>query len=1058
MVDASDQTVVGTLTDGDSLALDDPDNGRYGIRADLKSGEEIGSARLELTGAKNVAQTENIAPYSLYGDDADGLNGESLPAGEYTLTATAYAERGLGGTVLGTLAVSFTVTGPAPEEEDQNNPATGAPTISGTAQVDETLTAETSDISDADGLNNPSFAYQWVGNDADISGATKSTYTLVDADEGRTIKVRVSFTDGAGNPESLTSAPTAPVAPAPEETDISIPIWSGTLTVGAFNTTPTFGHTGVLNPNVGSLCPNSFVLDGTTYTVGIVESGEDYLTNLGVDQELPMAFALEVDGVLLESSDASSATYTYAYLYTWSGTGTDWRVGRELPVSLVAREPVQNAPRTGTPSICGTAEVGQTLTAHTLGNAAFSYQWVGNDGTAETDIAGATGSSYALARADEGKTFKVRVSFTDGDGNSQSLTSGPTAVVAPKPNTPSTGAPTISGVAQVGQTLTADKSGISDADGLGGAVFSYQWARGDGTTDTNIAGATGSSYTLVEADEDKTITVRVSFTDDWDNAESQTSEATTTVVDALTPANLSVEVQEDGFLVTWVAPSEDAESITGYRVQRTLVNTEDGNKHLFLVTVPGASTTELLDHGSGEAGTYTYEVSALRDGEPPATSTVQLVIQHLASDHLDSDFMHVVESVCTRTAQVRDAIVAAVSGVSDCADITSEHLRSITSLDLSGQGITTLRDTDFANLDLVKTLDLSGNSLTSIPTDGRFYGVSSFHQSGTRGPLTFFRGYAPLKTLDLSDNQITSLPDRGFYWLIKLENLDLSGNSLTRLPEGAFEQRFFSRLRVLDLSSNDLSSISAYLNTGTSYKGTFDTTRELQKLDLSDNDLTNLARGTFHGPIELQGWKADWEYITWTLNDGRTARGWYPVRVYKVPGLKTLDLSGNGMVTAPREIWDGDCNSQVPNLTIYPGNPVRTCAGAQVWSATMTVGVHYATPESIGWDGDADIYEGDALTDADFEYESETYEVLLIAIPFGNPPILIITFDDVNYGSIDDEDVRKVMTLYIDGEIFPLKDVTSYVENSMGHHVLRWSDPGLTWAADDTVELEIRVK
>ena len=132
MVDASDQTVVGTLTDGDSLALDDPDNGSYGIRADLESGEEIGSARLELTGAKDVAQTENIAPYSLYGDDADGLHGESLPAGEYTLTATAYAEARLGGAVLGTLAVSFTVTGPAPEEEDQNNPATGAPTISGT--------------------------------------------------------------------------------------------------------------------------------------------------------------------------------------------------------------------------------------------------------------------------------------------------------------------------------------------------------------------------------------------------------------------------------------------------------------------------------------------------------------------------------------------------------------------------------------------------------------------------------------------------------------------------------------------------------------------------------------------------------------------------------------------------------------------------------------------------------------------------------------------------------------------------------------------------------------
>ena len=37
---------------------------------------------------------------------------------------------------------------------------------------------------------------------------------------------------------------------------------------------------------------------------------------------------------------------------------------------------------------------------------------------------------------------------------------------------------------------------------------------------------------------------------------------------------------------------------------------------------------------------------------------------------------------------------------------------------------------------------------------------------------------------------------------------------------------------------------------------------------------------------------------------------WYPVRAYKVPGLKTLDLSDNGMVNASREIWDGDCNSQ----------------------------------------------------------------------------------------------------------------------------------------------------
>ena len=210
VVDASDQSVVGTLADRGTLPLNDPDNGSYGVRADLEAGAEIGSMRLQLSGGKDVDKTENIAPYSLYGDGDGNLDGESLPAGEYTLTATAYAERGLGGAVLGTLAVSFTVTGPATEEQDQNSPATGAPTISGDAYVGETLTADVSAIEDADGLPElDEFSYQWIRHDgttdADIAGATDSTYTLVEDDAGNAVKVRVSFTDDGGNPEELTS-------------------------------------------------------------------------------------------------------------------------------------------------------------------------------------------------------------------------------------------------------------------------------------------------------------------------------------------------------------------------------------------------------------------------------------------------------------------------------------------------------------------------------------------------------------------------------------------------------------------------------------------------------------------------------------------------------------------------------------------------------------------------------------------------------------------------------------------------------------------------------------
>ena len=90
-----------------------------------------------------------------------------------------------------------------------NDPATGAPAISGTAQVGETLTAATTDIADADGLASPSYGYQWVrvdgSNETDIAGAASGTYMPEAADVGKKLKVKVSFTDDDSNDEELTS-------------------------------------------------------------------------------------------------------------------------------------------------------------------------------------------------------------------------------------------------------------------------------------------------------------------------------------------------------------------------------------------------------------------------------------------------------------------------------------------------------------------------------------------------------------------------------------------------------------------------------------------------------------------------------------------------------------------------------------------------------------------------------------------------------------------------------------------------------------------------------------
>ena len=93
----------------------------------------------------------------------------------------------------------------------RNTAATGAPTISGTAQVGQTLTASTTGISDADGLTNVSYSYQWLADDTEIDGATSSTYTVQASDNGKVIKVRVTFNDDAGNEETLSSAGTSAV-------------------------------------------------------------------------------------------------------------------------------------------------------------------------------------------------------------------------------------------------------------------------------------------------------------------------------------------------------------------------------------------------------------------------------------------------------------------------------------------------------------------------------------------------------------------------------------------------------------------------------------------------------------------------------------------------------------------------------------------------------------------------------------------------------------------------------------------------------------------------------
>ena len=296
--------------------------------------------------------------------------------------------------------------------------------------------------------------------------------------------------------------------------------------------------------------------------------------------------------VLTDSEDESQETLTLslsnpsqATLDDATGTGT-------IENGESSSSTVVNSPPNGLPTISGTAQVDETLTADVssiadadrLTNVSYSYQWIRNDGTNDSDMGGQTGSTYTLVSADEGKAIKVRVSFTDDAGNEETLTSAATAAVAVRPNTPATGLPTISGTAQVDETLTADTSGISDSDGLTNVSYSYQWIRNDGTNDADIGGQTGSTYTLTDEDVGKTIKVRVSFTDDAGNEETLTSAATAAVrpntpatglptisgtaqVGKTLTANISGMADEDGldnaeFSYQWLANDADIQNAT----------------------------------------------------------------------------------------------------------------------------------------------------------------------------------------------------------------------------------------------------------------------------------------------------------------------------------------------------------------------------------------------------------------------------------------------------------------------------------------------------------------
>jgi hypothetical protein len=249
-----------------------------------------------------------------------------------------------------------------------------------------------------------------------------------------------------------------------------------------------------------------------------------------------------------QSSSNGSSWTDIAGATTSTFTPTEALVGRQLRVlvsytdglgkaesatsaSTAGVINVNDSP-TGKVTVAGTAQQGSPLTTtQTLADAdglgTFGYRWQSStNGSAWTDITGATKSSFTPGEAQVGQQLRVLVGWTDGHGTSETVASAATTSVANVNDAP-TGTLALTGTVQQG-TLLRVSSTLADADGLGSVTYRWQ-SSADASQWTDIAGASGSSFTPGEAQVGLKLRAVAGWTDGHGTVESMTSAASTAV-------------------------------------------------------------------------------------------------------------------------------------------------------------------------------------------------------------------------------------------------------------------------------------------------------------------------------------------------------------------------------------------------------------------------------------------------------------------------------------------------------------------------------------------------
>ena len=553
-------------------------------------------------------------------------------------------------------------------------------------------------------------------------------------------------------------------------------IWDATLTVGTDRFSSFHGTGYPAGGAESALTPDTFTYNGETVTVSELMYAGDPDDNLTLrlnledgDGDWSTLTGITAVNLYLDAKgfriDNPGGRTRRTYI---EGHGLEWTQGQKVRVWLTVAE--NNPPPNLQPTV---VTVGETLYADASGitdadgltTATFSYQWIQNDGNADTDTR-STGRTYTLENADRGKTIKVRVSFTDDEGSDETLTSAATAVVAAKPNNPATGLPAINGTAQVGETLEADTSAIGDADGLTDATFNYQWIVVDGSTDTDISGAMASTYTPVLSNVGKTIKVRVSFTDEAGYLEELTSLATQQVIGGTNHKATGAPViagtpKVEAPLAVDLSGIIDADGVPDDEQFSYQWSVNDGGGDIDIAGATGSNYSPVV---SDVGKTLKVRVS-FHDRLGYHENLTSAATAEVAS----------VTNICDRTDRVRNKLLALTPSKDNCGSVSASELVEITELDLSGR-VNALQVGDFDGLTGLTRLDLSDNLLYHLLNRDGSWPIDKY--SPTSNLPDLFADLTSLEYLSLRNNSLLPrLPDDSFKNMANLRELDLRGFS-----------------------------------------------------------------------------------------------------------------------------------------------------------------------------------------------------------------------------------------------------------------------------------------